>query len=184
MFTFLLLTSVVAVWRDIGHSQLTLATVWNITNTVILGVFVVAGLREHRRLLHPSPDVAPTSRQATARTRATVSARTAVARPPAPAPSRRSPPRPGAVVRQRLARLAHLELWSPLMTWSNRFRLYGGLILVIALVAGLTLVFNQRRSQALSLTAHVVADQVTVGAQFGGVVVDQKVTAGDGRRQG
>ena len=33
------------------------------------------------------------------------------------------------------------------MTWSNRFRLYGGLILVIALVAGLTLVFNQRRSQ-------------------------------------
>jgi multidrug efflux pump subunit AcrA (membrane-fusion protein) len=65
------------------------------------------------------------------------------------------------------------------MTWSNRFRLYGGLILVIALVAGLTLVFNQRRSQALSLTAHVVADQVTVGAQFGGVVVDQKVTVGE-----
>ncbi len=65
------------------------------------------------------------------------------------------------------------------MTWSNRFRLYGGLVLVIALVAALTLVFNQRRSQALSLTAHVVADQVTVGAQFGGVVVDQKATAGD-----
>ena len=39
-FVFLLLTSVVAVWRDVGHSQLTLATVWNITNTVILGVFV------------------------------------------------------------------------------------------------------------------------------------------------
>jgi multidrug resistance efflux pump len=65
------------------------------------------------------------------------------------------------------------------MTWSNRFRLYGGLVLVIALVAALTLVFNQRRSQALSLTAHVVADQVTVGAQFGGVVVDQKVAAGE-----
>jgi len=65
------------------------------------------------------------------------------------------------------------------MTWSNRLRLYGGLVLVIALVAALTLVFNQRRSQALSLTAHVVADQVTVGAQFGGVVVDQKVAAGE-----
>ena len=65
------------------------------------------------------------------------------------------------------------------MTWSNRFRLYGGLVVVIALVAALTLVFNQRRSQVLSLTAHVVADQVTVGAQFGGVVVDQKVAAGD-----
>ena len=170
-----------AVWRDIGHSQLTLATVWNITNTVILGVFVVAGLREHRRLLHPRPAVAPSSRQATARARATVSARTAVARPsaPAPEPVLSAPvPSPLSAV-QRLARLAHLELWSPLMTWSNRFRLYGGLIVVIALVAALTLVFNQRRSQALSLTAHVVADQVTVGAQFGGVVVDQKVAAGD-----
>ena len=65
------------------------------------------------------------------------------------------------------------------MTWSNRFRLYGGIVIVIALVAALTLVFNQRRSQVLSLTANVVADQVTVGAQFGGVVVDQKVSAGD-----
>ncbi len=86
MFAFLLLSSFVAVWRDIGHSQLTLATVWNITNTVILGGFVVAGLREHRRLLHPRRVVAPTSRQATARSRATVSARTAVVRPSAPAP--------------------------------------------------------------------------------------------------
>ena len=76
MFTFLLLTSGVAVWRDIGHSQLTLATVWNITNTVILGGFVVAGLREHQRLLHP---------------------RRVVARPavrPPPAPARRSAPAP------------------------------------------------------------------------------------------
>ena len=70
------------------------------------------------------------------------------------------------------------------MTWSNRFRLYGGLVLVIALAAAMTLVFNQRRSQALSLTAHVVADQVTVGAQFGGVVVDQKVAAGETVEQG
>ena len=84
MFTFLLLSSVVAVWRDVGHSQLTLATVWNITNTVILGVFVAAGLREHRRLLHPRPAVAPTSRQATAGT--TVSARPAApAAQPVPA---------------------------------------------------------------------------------------------------
>ena len=84
MFTFLLLTSVVAVWRDVGHSQLTLATVWNITNTVILGVFVAAGLREHRRLLHTRPAVAPTSRQATAG--ATVSARPAApAAQPVPA---------------------------------------------------------------------------------------------------
>ena len=85
MFTFLLLTSCVAVWRDIGHSQLTLATFWNITNTVILGVFVVAGLREHQRLLHPRSAAVPSSRQATVRARATVSTRTAVVRPDAPA---------------------------------------------------------------------------------------------------
>ncbi len=86
VFVFLLLTSAVSVWRDIGNSQLTLATAWNVTNTFILGVFVVAGMREHRRLLHPRLVVAPTSRQATARARATVSARTAVVRPSAPAP--------------------------------------------------------------------------------------------------
>lgn len=49
MLTFLLPTSAVAVWRDVGHSQLTLATIWNITNTVILGAFVVAAFRELRR---------------------------------------------------------------------------------------------------------------------------------------
>ena len=54
---------------------------------------------------------------------------------------------------------------------------------MVALVAALTLVFNQRRSQALSLTAQVVADQVTVGAQFGGVVVSQYVAEGDSRRR-
>jgi cellulose synthase (UDP-forming) len=51
LFTFLLPTSFVAVWRDLNHSQLTLATVWNITNTIILGAFIAAAFRElaHRR---------------------------------------------------------------------------------------------------------------------------------------
>ncbi len=80
MFTFLLLSSGVAVWRDIGHSQLTLATVWNITNTLILGGFVYAGLREHQRLLHPRSATAPSDRAATTRARAHL------ARPMAPAP--------------------------------------------------------------------------------------------------
>ena len=174
-----------AVWRDIGHSQLTLATVWNITNTVILGVFVVAGLREHQRLLHPRRAAVPSSRQATVRARAAVAQPTA----PAPQPCRRHSIRPAvstAPMPQPVPSHASLTSNSgvPLMTWSNRFRLYGGLVVVIALVAALTLVFNQRRSQALSLTAHVVADQVTVGAQFGGVVVDQKVAAGDSVAKG
>ncbi|MFP7760057.1 glycosyltransferase [Marisediminicola sp. LYQ134] len=49
-FVFLLLTSVVAVWRDLGNGFLSLATAWNVTNTIILGSFVVAAAREARHL--------------------------------------------------------------------------------------------------------------------------------------
>ena len=49
-FTFLLLTSVVAIWRDYSNGVLTLATGWNITNTVILGAFMLAARREARNL--------------------------------------------------------------------------------------------------------------------------------------
>ena len=65
VFVFLALTSVVAIWRDIDNSQLTLATAWNLTNTFILGTFMVVALRESWRIKHPAPaaeratDVAP-----------------------------------------------------------------------------------------------------------------------------
>jgi len=49
-FVFLLLTSVVAVSRDLDNGVLTLATAWNVTNTVILGSFVGAAMREARLL--------------------------------------------------------------------------------------------------------------------------------------
>ena len=49
-------TSVVAVWRDINHSQLTLATIWNITNTIILGAFIGAAFRELARRRRPVPE--------------------------------------------------------------------------------------------------------------------------------
>lgn len=55
MFVFLALTSVVAIWRDVDNSQLTLATGWNVTNTLILGVFMVVALRESWRNNHPAP---------------------------------------------------------------------------------------------------------------------------------
>ncbi|MGY4857563.1 glycosyltransferase family 2 protein [Cryobacterium sp. AP23] len=48
VFVFLLLTSVVAVWRDLGIGAPTLATAWNVTNTVILGSFIGAALHESR----------------------------------------------------------------------------------------------------------------------------------------
>jgi len=47
-FVFLLLTSFVAIARDLDNGVFTLATAWNVTNTVILGSFVVAASREDR----------------------------------------------------------------------------------------------------------------------------------------
>lgn len=46
VFVFLSLTSVVAIWRDVSNGQLTLATAWNITNSIIFGAFIVTALRE------------------------------------------------------------------------------------------------------------------------------------------
>jgi cellulose synthase (UDP-forming) len=45
-FVFLLLTSVVGGIKDYGHQTLTLASAWNMTNTVVFAVFIVAALRE------------------------------------------------------------------------------------------------------------------------------------------
>jgi cellulose synthase (UDP-forming) len=47
-FVFIALTSVVAIYRDIDNGVLTLATAWNVTNTVILGSFVIAAMGESR----------------------------------------------------------------------------------------------------------------------------------------
>ena len=49
-FVFLLLTSFVAIWRDADNGVITLATAWNVTNTVILGSFIVAASRESRMM--------------------------------------------------------------------------------------------------------------------------------------
>jgi cellulose synthase (UDP-forming) len=57
LFTFLLPTSFVAIWRDINHSQLTLATIWNITNTIILGAFIGAAFRELARRRRPAAEL-------------------------------------------------------------------------------------------------------------------------------
>jgi cellulose synthase (UDP-forming) len=54
-FVFLLLTSVVAIWRDVDNSLFTLATAWNLINTFILGAFMVVGFRESWRIKHPQP---------------------------------------------------------------------------------------------------------------------------------
>jgi cellulose synthase (UDP-forming) len=47
-FAFLFLTSIVAIYKDYSNGVLTIATAWNVTNTVILAVFIHAGFAELR----------------------------------------------------------------------------------------------------------------------------------------
>ena len=61
------------------------------------------------------------------------------------------------------------------MTWTNRFRLFGGLLGVLVLVAVLTLVFNQRQTKAQSQSAEIQTDTASIGAGYGGTVVKQYV---------
>ena len=62
-FVFLLLTSLVGLVKDYGHQTLTLATAWNLTNTIVLGVFIGAAFRESHRAriaAKPRPALYPT----------------------------------------------------------------------------------------------------------------------------
>jgi multidrug resistance efflux pump len=65
------------------------------------------------------------------------------------------------------------------MTWTQRLRLFGGILAVLALTAVLVLVFNQRQAQALSTTGQVVSAQASVGAAYGGVVTAVTAKNGD-----
>lgn len=71
------------------------------------------------------------------------------------------------------------------MTWSSRIKLFLGLVGVLVLVAGLTVVFNQRQTQATSVSASIEAEHYPVGIDYGGTLVssnteeDARVAAGD-----
>ncbi len=55
-FAFILLTSAVGLIKDYSHQTLTLATAWNLTNTIVLGAFIVAAFHEsHRARVRPAP---------------------------------------------------------------------------------------------------------------------------------
>ncbi len=47
-FQFLLITTVVGLWKDLGNGYFSLAVAWNATNTLILGSFVVTAWKEGR----------------------------------------------------------------------------------------------------------------------------------------
>lgn len=65
------------------------------------------------------------------------------------------------------------------MTWTNRLKMWGGALLVLVLCAGLTLLFNQRQTQAQSLSASVEAPVTVVSSAYGGIVTQQHVKEGD-----
>ena len=48
-FQFLLITTVVGLWKDMGNGYGSLAVAWNATNTLILGGFVVTAWKEGHR---------------------------------------------------------------------------------------------------------------------------------------
>lgn len=80
-FVFLALTSVVGVARDVSIGAVTLATAWNVTNTVLLGSFLVTATLEHRRVGVPQRRPAPVVREEPPPTL------TVVVRPPARVPT-------------------------------------------------------------------------------------------------
>ncbi|MBD7956926.1 HlyD family efflux transporter periplasmic adaptor subunit [Microbacterium sp. Sa4CUA7] len=65
------------------------------------------------------------------------------------------------------------------MTWANRLKLAGGILLVLAVVAACTVVFNQRQHRVLSTSATIVAQTYPVGTDYGGIVTRQYVEVGD-----
>jgi multidrug resistance efflux pump len=64
------------------------------------------------------------------------------------------------------------------MTWANRFRLVMGAVLVVAVVAALTLLFNQRQHQATSSSASITAVEYPVGSDYAGTIVRTFVDQG------
>lgn len=65
------------------------------------------------------------------------------------------------------------------MTWSNRFRLIGGLIAVFIIVAASTLVLSQREGQTASSSASIRGLSYSIGSDWAGTVVQELVAVGD-----
>ena len=65
------------------------------------------------------------------------------------------------------------------MTWTNRFKLVAGILSVLVVVSGLTIVFNQRQSQVASSSASIEAKRYPVGIDYGGTVTTADVENGD-----
>lgn len=65
------------------------------------------------------------------------------------------------------------------MTWASRFKLFGGVVFVVVLVAAFTAVFLARQSHVTSTSASIAAEKYNVGTDYSGYVTEQFVKAGD-----
>jgi multidrug resistance efflux pump len=65
------------------------------------------------------------------------------------------------------------------MTWRNRFRLFLGLIVVVGIVLGFTLILSQRETEVDSRSATVKAVTYSIGSDYAGTVITQNVNQGD-----
>lgn len=65
------------------------------------------------------------------------------------------------------------------MTWSTRFRLFFGTLLVFALVGALTIALSQRKGEATANSAAIDAVTYEVGTDYAGAVIEQFVVRGD-----
>jgi multidrug resistance efflux pump len=65
------------------------------------------------------------------------------------------------------------------MTWGNRMRLLAGLVIVVAIALGATLVLSQRQAEVTSKSASIKALRYTIGSDYAGTVVTAKAKAGD-----
>ena len=70
------------------------------------------------------------------------------------------------------------------MTWENRLRLFIGFTVVLIIVGAATVILSVRETEIASSSASVKAITYSVGSDYAGTVVDQKVKPGDTVKKG
>jgi multidrug resistance efflux pump len=64
------------------------------------------------------------------------------------------------------------------MTWMNRLKLTAGILVVLVLVAGSTMIFTQRQQQAISTSAEIAAQEYSVGSDYSGTITQSDIDKG------
>lgn len=70
------------------------------------------------------------------------------------------------------------------MRWTARLRLLLGVLLVLGIVAVATYHLNETRGRVVSSSAQVLGQDLTIGAPYGGLVLDRRVDVGTKVHQG